>query len=742
MPNPYTPLSEIEFPNEWKKNLRKLNITDMEALAAQINCDSSIHDRLLNYLNITTEAEINLFDSAVTPYIKEDTEQETFMNTIQASGLIFEPDESEPQNLHYLQNLNLPSECSVFELIDEVAVRDQGSQGACTAFSGVTQTAIDRAISKNCEPSIYSPQFLYRKCKEIDGTGKQGTSLKSMCQAMQDHGVCLEFEWPYKHVKCIPEGGDAPSPLASSSAKQRKSQYYSMGPTGPDFVLFAKAMIAGALTDRPKGVCFGIELHTTFLNSYTRETGKVLIPPPGSNSKSAHAMVAVAYSDDNSPGGGYFTVINSWGEHWGDDGKAYIPYEYFIQFVQSAAVLLGEEQPWWESRESDLEHIATLSQAEVVTLGIGHASKEAFPWGTERLANQHCLIVGGSGEGKTVITKNLITQLRKSSTVTSTHILDHHNEYSDILGNDEVQNLIDVSHTGLPFRLLDNLRGLPLDLFINNVLGDIKYSNPQLGNLQIDRVKEILEKGCVESWTNTRLRKELDNGDDAKLRAQLAPVMLLLRRDDGALDCFQKPGVYVHNLGAFQNSTSRAAYAILFLSKLMDSRANGSTQEHCKVVMEEAQLLATAKSKSILERVFQESRKLNIGALYLTQQWKNVPDFVKRNTATHILFRTAAQDNGINNPQSLPAKHEALIFQGEESEKVKLLPPLETPHKTTTKPRMKPVRNTYSFIEEKGLRKIHSKNAEKKPKQSIDINNWFVEVAFVTLLLVAIIFYP
>ncbi|CAF3598248.1 unnamed protein product, partial [Rotaria sp. Silwood2] len=38
----------------------------------------------------------------------------------------------------------------------------------------------------------------------------------------------------------------------------------------------------------------------------------------------SHALLAVGYSDQSKA----FIVRNSWGEHWGENGYCYIPYEY------------------------------------------------------------------------------------------------------------------------------------------------------------------------------------------------------------------------------------------------------------------------------------------------------------------------------------------------------------------------------------------------------------------------------
>ena len=52
---------------------------------------------------------------------------------------------------------------------------------------------------------------------------------------------------------------------------------------------------------------------------------------PTSGSINTHAMLAVGFHDDeNAPGGGYWTIKNSWGSAWNGDGYCQISYEAFL----------------------------------------------------------------------------------------------------------------------------------------------------------------------------------------------------------------------------------------------------------------------------------------------------------------------------------------------------------------------------------------------------------------------------
>lgn len=55
-----------------------------------------------------------------------------------------------------------------------------------------------------------------------------------------------------------------------------------------------------------------------------------------------HAVELVGYEfNEKSPGGGYFTIKNSWGRYWGDHGYGYIPFSYCSRFYCSFIKING-----------------------------------------------------------------------------------------------------------------------------------------------------------------------------------------------------------------------------------------------------------------------------------------------------------------------------------------------------------------------------------------------------------------
>lgn len=72
-----------------------------------------------------------------------------------------------------------------------------------------------------------------------------------------------------------------------------------------------------------------------------------------------HAMVVIAY-DDNKYGGS-FQVLNSWGEDWGNNGKAWVPYRDFVKYSEGIQSFDKEKKSMFDTKKSSFKKTKEIS---------------------------------------------------------------------------------------------------------------------------------------------------------------------------------------------------------------------------------------------------------------------------------------------------------------------------------------------------------------------------------------------
>lgn len=195
-------------------------------------------------------------------------------------------------------------------------IRDQGSQGACLAFSlvSVYEYFLRRG---GVQPPRLSEQFLYYTARERAGnTDKDlGLTINDAAAALAETGICTDSLCPYN-----PDGYNIkPSESAYADAAERKVRR---------IVNVDKNIetIKSAIEDG-----YPVVGSFTLFDSFTKQMSGFVPVPSEEEVKSLsddenrnHAMVICGYNDSQR----LFKVRNSWGTSWGNAGWCYIPYDY------------------------------------------------------------------------------------------------------------------------------------------------------------------------------------------------------------------------------------------------------------------------------------------------------------------------------------------------------------------------------------------------------------------------------
>lgn len=214
------------------------------------------------------------------------------------------------------QEVDLRSHCSPIE--------NQGRLGSCTAQAGVglVEFLEKRALGRHVDGSRL---FVYKTTRNILGwTGDTGAYVRTTMKAMAKYGICEERYWPYEISKFDAE----PSAFCYADARNARTlRYFRLDSqstrSGEDLLQLVKTVVALGMP-----VNFGFTVY-----NFGDSKGQFPYPEPGDRVRGGHAVLIVGYQDQRVIGkhSGALHIRNSWGEHWGEGGYGWLPYEYVLR---------------------------------------------------------------------------------------------------------------------------------------------------------------------------------------------------------------------------------------------------------------------------------------------------------------------------------------------------------------------------------------------------------------------------
>lgn len=205
-------------------------------------------------------------------------------------------------------------------------VVDQGQLGSCTAnalagalgFLEMQEEALGETGQAEEFGAGYFPfsrLFIYWNERVIEGDTSEdnGAQLRDGITSLANTGACSELLWPY-NVRVAFQ--TPPAPCFAQASLHKISSYQSL--SGTDISALKSCLAAGY------PFVFGFQVFESFESESVATNGIVPMPSPADQCNGGHAVMCVGYDDAKQT----FTVRNSWGADWGDEGYFYLPYAY------------------------------------------------------------------------------------------------------------------------------------------------------------------------------------------------------------------------------------------------------------------------------------------------------------------------------------------------------------------------------------------------------------------------------
>jgi C1A family cysteine protease len=200
-------------------------------------------------------------------------------------------------------------------------VYDQGHLGSCTANAIGAAFEFGR-LKQGLTNFMPSRLFIYYNERVREGTVEcdGGAMIRDGIKSVNKQGVCDEVSWPYDITKFA----DEPSASCYQEALNNRATSYQRVPRT---LAQLKGCLAGGFP-----IVFGFRVYESFESPEVASTGVVPMPAANEEALGGHAVLAVGYDDAS----GRFTVRNSWGRGWGQDGYFTMPYAYLTERALSS----------------------------------------------------------------------------------------------------------------------------------------------------------------------------------------------------------------------------------------------------------------------------------------------------------------------------------------------------------------------------------------------------------------------
>jgi C1A family cysteine protease len=194
-----------------------------------------------------------------------------------------------------------------------VHVYNQGSLGSCTANALAAAFQFERQ-RQGLPPWNPSRLFIYYNERTVEDTIHQdaGAMLRDGIKTMVRLGVCPEDQWPYVYEQFDVKPGEE---CYAAALDAQVLGYRRVSSS----LLDMKSVLAQGLP-----FVVGIGIYESFETQEVAKTGTVPMPDPGERLLGGHAVTVVGYDEATKR----FTLLNSWGPEWGDEGFFTLPYEY------------------------------------------------------------------------------------------------------------------------------------------------------------------------------------------------------------------------------------------------------------------------------------------------------------------------------------------------------------------------------------------------------------------------------
>ncbi len=296
----------------------------------------------------------------------------------------------------------------------------------------------------------------------------------------------------------------------------------------------------------------------------------------------------------------------------------------------------------------------------------------------DNLPNQHFVIVGASGMGKSFLAKHIVRQMIEKYNYKAI-IIDFHNEYNDLIGLEDIL-YIDAKNVSINPFTLTRLSPREQAHYISQLISSIF----NLGNIQQITLENIIikayeHKGIYEDKPETWHNRPPTSKDIINTALALSDefdtkrVLPYLKTLDSILTQTTELNIEkivqhsaIIDLSELPSEFMRTIYVYTLLQNILDYFYINRVNKRTVIVIDEAHRIFSRKfARTIISRYLMESRKYGVSIIIITQQPMDLISHIFQNTVVKASFR-------INEPKNLEYMAK-IICETEDQAKIKAI---------------------------------------------------------------------
>jgi hypothetical protein len=199
--------------------------------------------------------------------------------------------------------------------------QDQGQVGDCAGQTG-REVMTGIALRDGKGEELFSALYLYWWARSFDGSPADedtGTYVETIFRVLAERGVPLKSTWDDDNA-----WQQQPSSMADLAAAQHMGL---LAFALPNLLTIKASVVAGF------PAAFGFDVPTQMMSDECAASGLVEFPADDSGwDGGGHAVSLWGYDDTLVIGKstGAFLCLNHWPEGWGQSGKFWLPYDFFL----------------------------------------------------------------------------------------------------------------------------------------------------------------------------------------------------------------------------------------------------------------------------------------------------------------------------------------------------------------------------------------------------------------------------
>lgn len=220
-------------------------------------------------------------------------------------------------------------------------VRSQGSQGSCSAWAVCYAL---KSYQKKLQMKwgyiqggqirndrLYSPSFAFNIAKARTGNSdcRSGVQFAVLFDVMKEYGTSFLSDFDYDETDCLTLPDSQKILKGQDNRMLYEEDLRITTDAGLEKIKYSISL--------GKPVVWGIKTDDHFQEDgfAAFKAGKTYTYIPRGLFTDYHAVLCVGYDNDSQ----MFKIQNSWGNDWGNDGFAFVPYKYFLALVPETYVI-------------------------------------------------------------------------------------------------------------------------------------------------------------------------------------------------------------------------------------------------------------------------------------------------------------------------------------------------------------------------------------------------------------------